>query len=242
MRKIELVTATRTMILTGTMTIAAIGMLVGCGKQANQNIEVIDENTNGEVQESEEWIDAPSSAVEERVGKTSFDSYDEIIGLLEGDEAYALVDVKGYDGQVLLITDSTYDNLDGNRATIEATPYTLKSNGKVTADSALFSGGTATPLAIDDEGEILLATHHTFEKDCYGTNGTDDTALMVMTYIYVDTFDEEGRPATVGGFVRTENTVIDNDGTEVDSTDVELFDKMYEDYGKAHIINFTVAQ
>ena len=86
--------------------------------------------------------DYPSNAFEERVGKYYFDSYDEIIGLLEGDEAYALVDIKGYDEKVLLVAESVYDDLLGHMATTEATPYTIKANGKATADSLLAGSNT----------------------------------------------------------------------------------------------------
>ena len=81
--------------------------------------------------------DYPSNALEEREGKTVFDSYDEIIGLLQGDEGYALVKVKGYDGEVLLVAESVYDDLLGHMATVECTPYTIKADGKATADSLL---------------------------------------------------------------------------------------------------------
>lgn len=199
-----------------------------------ENIEVTEESAEGDE-------NAPANEFESRVGKLEFESQEEIIGLLEGDEAYAIVDIKGCDEPVLLVTDSTYDNLDGNRATIDATPYTKKPNGMYTADSTLYSGGTANPLAIDDDGVIYCLTHHSIEKTCYGDNGTGTPAIMDMEYIYIEEFDDNGEPKQMGGFIRTENTVIDNDGAEVNPDDIDLYYKGYEDYEKAAVINFTVA-
>lgn len=209
-------------------------------------VTVEDTETTEAIETEEEMLgdeadfDYPSSDVEVRVGKTSFDSYDEIIGDLQADEAYAFVKVRGYDGEVLLITNYVYDNLDGNMAAVAAIPYTMKSNGKVTADSALVAGGTANPIAIDADGVFCLASHTTMEKQCYGTNGTNDVAMMSLAYVYIDEFDADGMPATVGGYVRTENTVIDNDGKEVAKEDVAVFDQMFEDYGNAQVVGFTV--
>lgn len=209
--------------------------LMACGTKTEAPMEDIPA-------EECELGDYPSNEFESRVGRTEFESYDEIIGMLEGDEAYALVDVKGADEPVLLVAEWAYDNLDGNFATTEATPYTKKSNGKVTSDSAMVTGGTANPIAIDDEGILYCATHHTMGKYCYGTNGTDDTAVMAMEYIYVEEFDDNGDPKTVGGFYRTENTVIDNDGTSLEPGDVDKFWELYNEYNNTHVVGFTLVE
>ena len=183
--------------------------------------------------------DYPSNNLEERVGKTSFDSYDEIIGLLEGDEAYALVDIKGYDGQVLLVAESAYDDQLGHMATTECTPYTMKANGKVTADSLLFTGGTATPVAIDKEGNVFTATHQSIDKQCYGENGSDNNAMMMMASVSASELDDKGMPKSVSGFKRTKNSVIDDDSVFLDENDTELWKQLWAEYEKAEPVNFT---
>ena len=183
--------------------------------------------------------DYPSNALEERVGKYYFDSYDEIIGLLEGDEAYALVDMKGYDGKVLLVADSVYDDLLGHMATIECTPYTIKADGRVSADSILVSGGTATPLAMDKEGCVLTATHQNVDKQCYGENGTDNNAIIVMSTIYAEELDDNGTPKSVSGFTRTKNSVIDDDSVFLNGDEIELWKQLWDEYEKAEPISFT---
>ena len=185
--------------------------------------------------------DYPSNAFEERVGKTSFDSYDEIIGLLEGDEAYALVNIKGYDGEVLLVTEYTYDDLLGHIATTECTPYSIKSNGKCTADSVLVSGGTATPVSMDKDGVVFVATHTSVEKSCYGDNGTDNAAIMLLASVSSDELDDNGDPKTVAGFVRTKNSLIDDDCKFLDGNEVDIYKKLFEEYNKTEPISFTKA-
>lgn len=184
----------------------------------------------------------PSNDMEARVGKTSFKSYDEIISLLEGDEAYALVKVKGYDGDVLLVASGCYDNCDGeNMAAIDATPYTKKSTGLVTADSCLYSQGTAYPISIDNNGLIFCFGAHEINEYCYGENGSDDVGLMVMKYIAVEEFDNEGYPTKLSGFYRESDlaSVINNEAINYDENDVDEFNKTFEDFENAKIINFT---
>lgn len=168
----------------------------------------------GEVEASEEIVgdigvgDYPSNEFEVRVEKTSFDSYDEIIGLLEGEEAYALVDVKGY-------------------------------NGKVSADSIFFSGGTATPIAMDKEGNVYTATHMSIDKQCYGENGTDDNAIMIMTSVSTEGLDDNGIPESVSGFTRTKNSVVDDDCVFLNGDEIELWTQLWDEYYSAEPISFT---
>ena len=192
-----------------------------------------------EIVGDEDMGDYPSNEFEERTGKTSFASYDEIIGLLEGDEAYALVNIMGYEGEVLLITEYTYDDLLGHIATTECTPYTMKSSGKCTADSLLYSGGTATPVAMDSQGAVFTVTHTSVEKSCYGDNGTDDASLMVLAYVYADELDDNGTPKTVSGFVRTKNSLVEDDSVFLEGNEVDIFDKLYAEYVKTEPISFT---
>ena len=183
--------------------------------------------------------DYPSNGFEDRVGKTSFESYDEIIGLLEGDEAYALVNVKGYDGEVLLVTDYTYDDLMGHIATTECTPYTIKADGTCSADSIIVSGGTATPIKMDKDGVLMTASHTSVEKDCYGENGTPNSAIMVLATATADELDDNGNPKTVYGFTRTKNSVIDDDSKFFEGNEIDIYNQLFDEYNKAEEISFT---
>lgn len=207
-----------------------------------------EEQATAETQEAEtEYVgdmelgDEPSNDFEIRVGKTSFSSLDEIIGLLEGDEAYALVDVKGKDDQVLLVSSFVYDDLEGHIATTECTPYTLHADGLYHADSVIYSGGSATPVAIDSEGYIYAASSRSVEKNCYGDNGTDTTALMLVASVYIDEMDDNGNPITVGGFVRESNDLINCEAQFLEGTEVDTYKQLFAEFEKAEPINFTKA-
>lgn len=215
------------------LTIAAVFAFTACGQQSQPAAQDQQEPAQEAV------VNEPSNSFEERVGKTTFESYDEIISLLEGDEAYAYATVKGYDGEVLFVATENFDDMLGHFATIECTPYTVKANG-VTADSLLFSSSTSTPVAIDEEGIIYTASHRSVEESCYGDNGTDTPALMILATVQAEELDENGNPKTVTGFVRTKNSLVDDDLTDIASDDIETYDRMFNDYyEKAQVLSFT---
>lgn len=220
-----------------------IAAFTACGQKnqqenAAQQIDNQDVDASQDVEGDDDIVDYPTNDFEARVGKTTFESYDEIIGLLEGEEAYALVNVKGYDDQVLMVASYTYDDLLGHIATTECTLYTMKPSGICTADGMVYSGGTATPITIDDEGVIYATTHMSVEKSCYGENGTGIPALMVLAYVYTDELDDEGNPKSVDGFVRTKNSLINDDSISVEG-DVEIYRQMFTDYDNTQVISFT---
>ncbi len=208
--------------------------VIGCGKNSKKDGITLDVQSEGNVS----YEEYPSNEFEERVKKYSFDSYDEIVNLLDGDEAYAYIPIMGAKEPILLVTSYTYDNLDGKRAAIDATPYIKYADGKIRAGGVFTSGSTATPLALTDDGCVIIATHTSVEKDCLGDNGTDTPAVMVMSYIYTS-YDEELKPESYGGFVRDKNTVIDNDGVRIAEDDEDAYNNAFLEYGRAKVINFT---
>lgn len=239
-------------LLAGILSLAMIMSLTGCVREAppepapgDQAVtpetsanpdEVMEEVPLDDIEAEEPY---PANEFEERVGKYSFESYDEIIGLLEGQEAYAYVDIFGAEDPILLVTSYTFDNLDGNRAAIDATPYIQYADGSVKAGSVFASGSTATPLALSKDGCIFIATHSSIEKDCLGENGTDTPSIMVLKYAYVS-YGDDLKPETYGGFLRETNTVIDNDGVDIAEDDDKPYREMFDEYETAQVINFTV--
>lgn len=180
----------------------------------------------------------PSNSFEERVGKDSFDSYDEIIGLLQAPEAYAFANIKGSDEPVLLVAEDTFggDNL-GYHGALEATPYIKLADGKFHAGSNFFTISTGTPLAVSADGLVYCATHDSMTTLCLGDNGTGIKGIMCMEYVYTN-FGEDGKPDTFGGFIRTENTVVNNDGVAIAKDDEAAFKQAFEDYENCTVIDF----
>lgn len=221
--------------------------LSASGKDLNgMDIQVFAENLFAKENEEyieDEAIDIANNDIEERVGKTSFESYDEIISLLETGEGYAYINVKGHDGDVLAVTTYVYDDHLGHMVTTDCTFYTSKADGKVCADSAISSGGTANPVAIDDEGVVYGVTHTSVIKYCYGNNSLGDNCVMCLGQVYGDKLDENGMPVSVIGSYRTSNSVINDDNlVDVEPSDVEYYDKMFADYINSQPINFTVVE
>lgn len=258
--------------LTLLLTITTIAALTACGQPAAQETvettetvaeadvqveetqeatpEVEDTTTTDDVAEEEFDVEAyeedlgnaPSNNFEDRVGKVTFESYDEIIGLLNEDEAYAFVNVKGYDGEVLLISDATYDDLLGHIASTDCSAYSMKADGTCTFDSILFCGGTATPITIDEEGVLYTASEMNVDKSCYGDNGTENPALMYLASVTADELDDNGEPVSVGGFVRNNNSLVDDDGFFLrgNEGDIDIYKEIRDAYyNNTQVINFT---
>lgn len=184
--------------------------------------------------------DAPANRFEERVEKNTFESYDEIIGLLEGSEAYAYASVKGYDGEVLFVSTETFDDMLGHYASTEATLYTAKAGG-ITSDGTVFSSSSSTPVAIDKEGVICTASHRSVEKRCYVDNGTNTPVLTILATVQAERLDDNYQPQNISGFMRTQNPLIDDDCINIPADDLETYNRMFDDYQNARVLNFTRA-
>lgn len=184
----------------------------------------------------------PSNAFEERCGRDSFESYDEIVGLLKAPEAYAYVEIMGMDEPVLLVADDTFggDEL-GYRGALQATPYAKYPDGTYRACSLLFTISTGTPLAVSSDKMVYCATHDSMSVQCFGENGTDIPGIMVMKYVQAE-YDDAGNPSKVTGFVRDKNTVVNNDGVEIAEDDVKAYKDAFAEYEKCTPIDFTVAE
>ena len=183
--------------------------------------------------EVEEFM--PSNFLEVSLMSDDFDSYDDVISKLSPENAYAFVNVMGADEQVLMITESTYDNLDGNMATIDASVY-MEKDGKARCVGNVISYGTAYPISLSDDGKVYSGGNHEVDISCIcpETNG-----IMSLVYAY-ETFDEEGN-ATYGGFIR-DKASLEDDGVSIAEDDASVLPKLYEDYSTAKPINFTVIE
>lgn len=182
--------------------------------------------------DAEIWY--PNDFLQERTQKDQYESYEEIISLLQSGEAYAYGKVIGCEGESLFITSGVYDNGDGNMASIEAYLYT-NVNGSIINVGNIFSDGTAYPVRLDN-GIIYTAGNHKYESSfvCEETNG-----LMVKDYISEE-FDENGN-ASYYSFTREVNSF---DGPETDQfiNSQEEFYQYIDEYSAKPVLNFTVVK
>jgi len=205
-------------------------------KEETTEDKVETEEPTGELPEGAPVEDfMPSDFLQEKALKDVFESYDEVISLLEKDNGYAYVKVKGYDaGDVLLITDYTYDNMDGNMATVEASVY-AEVDGAVKNVGNIYSGGTAYPLQIED-GIIYHCGNHNYQSSCISpeTNG-----VMYVEDI-MQSFDEQGN-ASYTGFTRDADDLMAAE-KDVDIKSDDEFYAMFEKLEGMEVINFTVVE
>ncbi|MGN1170076.1 MAG: hypothetical protein ACI4SZ_00330 [Lachnospiraceae bacterium] len=254
---------TANIVITKIMTVMAIaamlaGAVTGCGKSAETvateesaaaETEAIEASEAPETDAAEtdvveegEIFDYPSSFLEERCGRTSFDSYEEIISLLVPGEGYAYITVKGADDPILVIADEFFNDGENGNNTLTAYPYILDQNGKYSFGSLFSAASTGAPIAVSPDGLIFCAAEDSMDIECLGTNGTDVPAVMSMEYVYV-AYDDNGEASEYGGFIRTENTVVDNEGTELTGdTAKEAFEKAFAEYEECEKIDFTIVE
>lgn len=229
--------------------LATAALLSGCGKeQATEVVEFAGPEQQTESVETNETVqqevetEVPDmedmtilqSFVEEAAGKDTFESYDEVISYLTSGQAYAYVDVMGYEEPLLLVTESTYDDQNGNQASIDACIYMQGDNG-VQYASVFSSEGTAYPLAIN-QNLLFQGGNHEIDVLCVSE---DTQAIMYLASVYEE-FDEDGN-AHYGGFIRT-NNLVSEDGEQIDTDDAEVLTQMRERYQAAEVINFTVVE
>lgn len=195
--------------------------------------EFIDNFDNPEYRFSIEGMaDVPNSFIEEKLGVTSFESYDEIINSLSEGQAYAFIQLKGYDGDLLVITEYTYNYDDNTKACIEGYIYAMI-DGKVRYVSVAYSDGTGRPLAVAD-GVLYHGTQHEVQGDFFNPEGTG----VMLKFAVSEDFTDDG--STFSGFIRETNSFDEaNERTDVTEED---YRKLWDDYMSAEVVNFTVVE
>lgn len=228
-------------LLAALMAAGMIVSLVGCGNTEAVQPTQPTEPAEAEDMEIEEY---PANAFEARVNQFSFDSYDEIVGMLEGKEAYAYIDMMGADEKVLIVADEAYNLGDGETmAAKEATPYIKNAEGKYVAGSLMPADDESFPLKVNEDGVVLVARcwPPSIEGMVLGENGTEVKGIMDLFSIIDEMPQDDSESDHYLGFIRDKNTVVDNDGEKVDTDDPALFEEKMAEYEALSAINFTVA-
>lgn len=111
--------------------------------------------------------------------------YSVVTDTLSDNSYYAIVPA-GSSGNVLLVTDEVYDNLDGNKVSIYATAFGKGSDGKIVCFGSVRSQGTAYPLSVSGNKLVLgghryvLLGHFDGESGCFARDNW-----------YVESFNED---------------------------------------------------
>lgn len=171
----------------------------------------------------------PSSFVETAAGKDEFESYDEIISYLEKGQGYAYIELKGYAGELLAITETVYAENNENHST-EVSVYGKK-DGMVNNFGNAFSLEKEYPIAVSDG---VLYSCYTGTYDSHFIN-SKTYGLMVKDSIVIS---DDG---SYIGFLR--ETTSSDEADTIDFTGGEKeYNEYWRNYNAATPINFTVVE
>lgn len=143
-----------------------------------------------------------------------------VIAGLGDDDLFAIVEI-GAKHPVLLTSDQTYDDKNGNQASIFCDVYYEGEDGEAKKIGTLESLGTAYPIAYDKSGLYTAGGHEVRRYE------VDKAGFLVMAEGVYEIYDETGTAAY------TRETT---GGTET-ITEKEYI-AMVEAYGKATVVNF----
>ena len=148
------------------------------------------------------------------------DIYGEIIGGLEDDELFAVIETNA-SSPVLLVTSQVYNDGMGNQAALDCDVYYL-ADKEVKNIGALESLGTAYPISYDKTG-IYTASGHDMQRFTI-----EDSGVIKLAEGIYEQFDENGNAT----YIREKE-----DKTE-EITEEEYY-AIYEKYGNATVVSFS---
>lgn len=173
--------------------------------------------------------------LQERTGKTEFDSFDDIIGQLQPGEAYAYISVNGFDGDILAVTDFVYswgnDSDHSSYVSTRASLYGADSDsgdGTITGLAYLETGDTGTPLYCSD-GTLYVCNNHQFAKMQF-----DKDHVLYFTEQVVMEYAEDGTETFQGYTMPTRDT-----SKEVSITSLEEYSALFDVLETLSPVSFT---
>ena len=208
----------------------------GCGQKAAETAaESTAEETAAETEpeeteaeSAEEETEATTAAEEEHQQMTDIEgcaTFTDIVNKLEKGWGYANITLDGTD--VFLVTDGTFDEDDGVKASTEAEVFFYNADGAPEYLGYVSSGGTANPLAVKD-GKLYSAGHHWVSK----TTVTDGK-LVEMERAW-ETFDKDGNA--------TYHYDSADGGEYGEVEDDKILTSMFDECFNAEIVNFSVVE
>ncbi len=151
------------------------------------------------------------------------DTFTQIVDKLEDGRGYANETIG--DADVLLVSQGTFDNLDGNEAAIDSELFIYDSEGVPAYIGSVSSGSTASPLAIKD-GELYVASHH------YITRYSVENGELVTLEDVREDFDADGEATYF----------IDGEEAEDQEAAMARFEELFGEYGDAQVIGYSTVK
>ena len=155
-------------------------------------------------------------------GKKSDDTeaLGKVVAGLGDDELFAIVEA-GAKHSILLTSDQTYDDGNGNQASILCEVYYEGEDGEAKHLGTLESLGTAYPIAYDKSGLYTAGGHEVKRYEI------DKSGLLVLAEGVYEIYDENG-----------DATYTRETGVGVETVTEKEFMTMVDAYGKAAVVNF----
>ena len=175
----------------------------------------------------DEFGDGPTDFLQYQSGVTEFDSYEDVISYLQEGQGYAYINVYGYDGEMLAVSELVFE---ADHSSADMSLYMLE-NGKPYQVANVYGNGSAYPLRLED-GIIYSGDNHRYETWFMGPYG----GLMMK-----DSIDDGVNTGenTFTGFMRDDNN-FDNDRDFTGGQ--KEFDELIAARDKKPVIEFTVVE
>ena len=166
--------------------------------------------------------------LETQSGKSSFDTYDDVIAALTPGQGYAYIKLTGSDEDVLAVSDLVFE---ADNTAYQASIYG-KQDGKIVNIGNALGNGASYPLRVAD-GVLYAGDNHTYETYFL----SEEYGSLMMKDSIDDGINSGSNEFT--GFTRQKNTFEE-------STDFtggkEEFDKLLEERDKKPVIEFTIVK
>ena len=182
-------------------------------------------------------INTEGTFLDNRTGKSEYDSFDEVIEALEPGEAYAYVTIAGHDGDVLAVAESTYEWDENTNAAISVDFYAEVGyiDNKIMNIGSVNTGGTAYPIRCSEEGIVYACNN-----EVYGELKITDTDLLYYAKKISIVYDTNG-DSTIEGFT-TEDGSMANSSKDIGISTQDEFFAMYDVLESIPIINFQIGR
>ncbi len=176
--------------------------------------------------ENEPFADEALNFLTEQAGREDFKDYDDVISCLEKGQGYAKLKLKGYDGEVLAVSDLVFE---ADQTSDRATLYMLQ-NGKPVYIGEVNGNGSAYPLRLAD-GIIYAGDNHN-----YMTHFMSSAYQGIMVKDYVT----DGIDFGDANYMGTLRDVNDFDHDQEFTGGEKEFEQLIKDRESKPAITFTV--
>lgn len=216
-------------------------MLAGCGssesaapaagtEETTEQAEAADTDAAEEAQDTQEAATEPSEAeefdegfmpsdfIQEQAGVDTFDSYEDVLGYLNGEnQGFAYISLDGSTPYVLAVTDTLYALDDTTMAASSVSLYAYNADGKlVNVGNAYSAGGEDDPVRCED------GTLYVCSADEYGEMKISQDTNGLFYTREISRYSETDGTVSFSGFVREDDDINSSSEDIGISTDEEF--------------------